>query len=166
MVKKYICFATLFLVLFGCSYSVYSNAYPHLKKIRVLPFENRSSEFELGDKALDMLTRSFRDDGRLRLVTQAADCQIEGAILTWGEDVYSFDAANNVQDYQIRMSFSVTFTDLIRNETIYENKNLLLSETYAVSEFSTSKNRSKGDAIDEIFRSLFRTIIQNSLETW
>lgn len=131
-----------------------------------MAFENISSEYGLADKALDMLTREFRSDGRLHVVTQAPDCQLEGSIISWSEDIYSFDSANNVQDYQIRISFTISLTDLINNETIYENKNLLLSETYAVSAESTSKNKNKEDAIDEIFRSLFRTIIQNSLETW
>ncbi len=131
-----------------------------------MAFENRSTENELGDTALESMTRLFRNDGRLRLVTQDADCQIEGVINSWSEDVYSFDSANNVQDYQIRITFSVSFVDLVNNETIYENKNLSLSETYAVSTESTSKNKSKEDAIDEIFNSLFRAIIQNSLESW
>ena len=166
MVKIFIRFCAIIIVLSGCSYSFYSNAYPHLKKIRVMAFENQSSEFELADKALEMLSMQFRNDGRLRVVTQAADCQLEGVVINYKEDIYSFDSANNIQDYQIRLSFSITFTDLTRNETIYENKNLLLSETYAVSPESTSKNSSKEEAIDEIFRALFRTIIQNSLETW
>ncbi len=166
MVKKFVLITVLFLSLLGCSYSVYSNAYPHLKKIQVKAFDNLSSEFGLADSALDKLTLAFRNDGRLRLVTQSPDCQIEGSILSFSEDIYSFDSANNVQDYQLRVAFSITFTDLIRNETIYENKNLMISETFAVSSESSSKNKSKEEAIDEIFKSLFRSIIQNSLETW
>ncbi len=121
-----------------------SNAYPHLKKIRIAAFDNQSSEFALGEKTLNMLSAAFRDDGRLRPVTQAPDCVLEGSIISFEEKIYSFDSANNVQDYQIRISFKVSLTDLINNQTIYENNALVLSELYAVSTESTSKNKKPG----------------------
>lgn len=168
MVKKFICLALLAAVLLGCSYSVYSNAYPHLKKIAVRSFENQSSQFDLGDTVLNGLTQQFSRDGRLKLVTQQPDCTLEGVILEWSESVYSYDSGNNVQDYMLRLGCSVTFTDLINNQVIYENKNLVLSEAYAVTPDSpsTAKSRSKEEATDELVERLFSTIIQNSLETW
>ena len=166
MVKKIIEAALLCVVLFGCSYSVYSNAYPHLKKIRVAPFENRSAEFDIADQVFTGLNRQFRNDGRLKPVTQAPDCQLEGVITSFEERVYSYDTGNNIQDYQLRLTLSVTFSDLVRNELIWENKSLTLSETYAVSEASTAKFKSKEEATDELISLLFKAIIQNTLETW
>lgn len=166
MVKKFIALPLIAAVLMGCSYSVYSNAYPHLKKIAVQPFENRSTEFGLGDILLSQLTLAFRNDGRLKLVTQQPDCTLEGSIVSFEENVYSYDAANNVQDYQLRLTVGVTFTDLVLNQVIYENKSLSLVETYAVSEGSSARFKTKEEAVDELIQSLFRTVIQNSLETW
>ena len=166
MVKKFIWFGLLCAVLFSCSYSVYSNAYPHLKKIAVRAFENRTSEFDLGDKVLNGLSEQFQKDGRLKLVTQQPDCTLEGEITSLDENVFSYDSGNNVQDYMLRLTCSVTFTDLINNQTIYENKNLVLSEAYAVSSESTAKSKSKEEATDELITQLFRNIVQNSLETW
>ncbi len=166
MVKKFIVIPLLALVLSGCVYSVYSNAYPHLKKISVRAFENRSSEFDLGDKVLNELTRQFRDDGRLKVVTQQPDCTLEGTLLSFEENIYSYDAANNVQDYQLKLVCSVVFTDLIENQVIYENKSLTLMEAYAVSEESSARFTTKEEATDELIKNLFRIVIQNSLETW
>ena len=166
MVKRFIWFGLLSAVLLGCSYSVYSNAYPHLKKIAVRPFENQSSQFDLGDTVLNGLTQQFSRDGRLKLVTQQPDCTLEGSILGWDESVYGYDSGNNVQDYMLRLTCSVTFTDLIENSVIYENKNLVLTEPYAVSASSTAKSKSKEEATNELVERLFSTIIQNSLETW
>lgn len=168
MVKKFICLGLLFAVLWGCSYSVFSNAYPHLKNIAVRPFENRSSQFDLGDTVTDGLTQKFSRDGRLKLVTQQPDSTLEGEILDFSESVYSYDSANNVQDYMLRLSCSVVFTDLINNEVIYENKNLALTEPYAApgQSSSTAKSKTKEEATDELITRLFNTIIQNSLETW
>jgi len=166
MVKKYIYPLLLLLILNGCFYSVYSNAYPHLKKIRVLAFENRSTEFTLGDLLLTNLNREIRNDGRLKLVTVDPDCTLEGAVLYFTETVYSYDSANQVQDYQLSLSVSVTFTDLIKNQVIYESKNLVLSELYAVSTGGTAKFKSKEEATNELITKLYQTILANSLEKW
>lgn len=166
MVKKYIIPALLLLLLSSCFYSVYSNAQPHLKKIRVQAFDNRSTEFALGETLLSGLNKKFRDDGRLKLVTIDPDCTLEGTISSFSEKVYSYDAANQVQDYQVQMTVAVTFTDLVKNQVLYENKNLTISELYAVSTGGTARFKSKEEAIDELINKLFQTIMQNSLESW
>ncbi len=166
MVKRIIVSTLLVLVLLGCSYSVFSNAYPHLKKIRVAPFENSSTEFDIAEKVYTGLSSEFRSDGRLKPVTQQPDCQLEGSVLSFEEKVWSYDAANSIQDYQLRLTVKITFTDLVRNETIYENASLLVTETYAVSPSSTSRFKSKEEARDELVKTLFKTIVQNSLERW
>ncbi len=166
MVKKYIYMGLLCAVLFSCSYSVYSNAYPHLKKIAVRAFDNSTTEFDLGDKVLNGLSERFQNDGRLKLVTQQPDCTLEGALLRLDEDIYSFDSGNNVQDYMLRLTCSYTFTDLTTNQVIHENKNLVLTEAYAVSDGSTAKSQTKEEAISELISQLFKDIVQNSLEAW
>ncbi|MDD4309126.1 MAG: LptE family protein [Candidatus Cloacimonetes bacterium] len=166
MVKRFIFPALLLLILSSCFYSVYSNAYPHLKNIRVLAFENRSSEFALGDKLLTNLSNEIRNDGRLKLVTRDPDCTLEGAVTLFTEKVYSYDAANQVQDYQLQMNVTVTFTDLINNQVLYENKNLVLTELYAIAEGGTAKFKTKEEAIDELIVKLYQNILQNSLENW
>lgn len=166
MVKIIISLICLALLVTGCAYSVFSNAYPHLKKIRIAAFDNKSTEFDLGEKSLNMLSSAFRDDGRLRPVTQSPDCLLEGSVTSFEEKIYSFDSANNVQDYQIRIGFKISLTDLINNQTIYENNALVISELYAVSTESSAKFNNREDAIDEIINNLFKNIIQNSLENW
>jgi hypothetical protein len=166
MVKRIIIFLLTIVLFAGCSYSVYSNAYPHLKRIQLMAFDNKSSEFTLGDIVYNRLSADFRDDGRLRLVTQQPDCQAEGSIVSFSEKIYSYDTANNVQDYNIVISFSVTFTDLINNKVLYENKSLQVSEIYAVSTESTSRFKTRDEAINEICDKLFKTIMQNTLESW
>lgn len=166
MVKRFVILPLLAVVLFGCTYSVYSNAYPHLKKIRVEAFDNQSAEFGIAETVYTQLINEFRQDGRLRPVTQQPDCVISGTVSSFEEKIYSYDTANAVQDYQVRLTLSISFTDLIRNEAIYENKALTLTQTYAVAPGSTSRFKSKEEAIDELITTLFQTIVQNSLERW
>jgi hypothetical protein len=166
MVKKFIHFLLLILLVTGCSYSVYSNAYPHLKRIQLLAFDNKSSEFSLGDAVINNLSNSFKNDGRLRLVTQQPDCQLEGSILSFSEKIYSYDEANNIQDYIVSITYSVTFTDLVNNKVLYENKSLTLTELYGDKAGSTSRFKSRDEAVTEICDKLFKNIMQNTLESW
>ncbi len=166
MVKTFITITMLLIILFGCSYSVYSNTYPHLKKVRIAAFENRSSSFEIGENIFSGLNLQFRNDGRLKPVTQDPDCLIEGVINSFEENIHSYDASNKIQDYRLTLSLSISFTDLSKNETIWENKALSLSQTYAVGQAATSKNKSREEATDALIKDLFDTIIRNSLERW
>lgn len=166
MVKRFVYLFLITLLLAGCAYSVYSNAYPHLKKIRVEAFGNESTDFEIGTELLNQLSLEFRNDGRLRPVTAAPDCSLEGSILSYEEKIYGYDSANSVQDYQLSLVLSVTFTDLINNAVIYENRNLVISELYAVSPESSARFKTKEEAEQELIKSLFRTLMQNSLEAW
>ncbi len=108
----------------------------------------------------------IRNDGRLKLVTQNPDCSLSGSILSFDDKVYSFDSANQVQDYQLSMVLDISFTDLISNEVIYENKTLRISEIYAVSTSSTASIKSKEEALNELFNKIFKTVVQTSLEAW
>jgi|WetSurMetagenome_2_1015567.scaffolds.fasta_scaffold355499_2 hypothetical protein len=167
MVKKIIVLFGIFSILAGCSYSVHSTAYPNLKKILIQPFENKTAEYYLGDDLLTSLNNKFRDDGRLRPVTVAPDCQLEGTILDFSENAFSYDQSNNVQEFQVKILFSVTLTDLQKNEVIYENKSLLLSENYAPKPGEgTSSFKTKKEAEAQIFYDLFQDILKNSLESW
>jgi hypothetical protein len=166
MVKKFIWLGLLSAVLFGCSYSVYSNAYPHLKKIAVRAFDNQSTQFDLGDRVLNGLTNEFTQDGRLKLVTQQPDCTLEGSILSFEENVNNYDSGNNVLDYRLTLRCNVVMTDLINNEVIFDGKGLVLTEAYAVAPGSTAESATKEEATDELITQLFEKIVQNSLEKW
>lgn len=166
MVKKIIYSILIIFALSACSYSVRTNAYPHLKRIQLIAFDNKSSEFSLGEIVLNNLSTSFSEDGRLRMVTQQPDCQLEGSILSFSEKIYSYDSVNNIQDYLVVITFDVTFTDLINNKVLFENKSLALSEIYAVSDESTSRFKTKNEAITEICDKLFKAVMQNTLESW
>ena len=166
MVKRFIRLLCMLCLLSGCAYSVYSNAYPHLKKIRVESFENLSTDFEIASKLLDRLTIEFRNDGRLRPVTVGPDCVLEGTVNSYEEKIYSYDSANQVQDYQLVLSMSITFTDLINNQIIYENRSFTASELYAVGTESSARYKDKTEAEEELLKSVFRTLVQNTLEAW
>jgi len=161
---KKIIILMLLPLIFSCSYSVYSTGYPHLKTVSVLQFENRSSEFVIEENLQQMLVDSFQKDGRLKIVTQSPDCQLEGIILDYSNTVNNI-SDTGVDEYVVKILFSLNFSDLVQNKIILKKESLVLTETYSssleITEFTTEE-----EARNEIFQNLFDDVIINSLDNW
>jgi hypothetical protein len=137
-----------------------------LKGIQLIAWENKSNEINLGERVYNRLADDLVRDGRMRLVTQQPDCLLEGSITDYTEKIYSFDESNSVQEYEISITCTLSFTDLINNVVVYEYKNLRVSEIYSTVKTSTVRFKSKEEAINECCDKIFRTLMQNTLETW
>ncbi|MCB5249884.1 MAG: LptE family protein [Candidatus Cloacimonadales bacterium] len=171
MVKKIYQLFLLLLILSGCSYSVYTSEYPHLKTILVQPFENKTVEYALGQETQNSLVNAFMKDGRLKINTQNPDAELRGEILDYRKRIFSYDNSGNVEEYQVQILFSIVFYDLKQNTQIYENKSLILSKTYNSSSMLNENTnvrveKTEEDAINSILQSLFDDIIKNTLESW
>ncbi|HOD53370.1 MAG TPA: LptE family protein [Candidatus Cloacimonadota bacterium] len=166
MVKNFYYIFLLLLLFAGCSYSVYTSEYPHLKTIYIQPFENKTVEYALAQDTQNSLVNAFLHDGRLKINTQNPDSELKGEIIDYKKKIFSYDNAGNVQEYQIQILFSVTFTDLKMSKTIYENKSLLLTKTYNPSSTNVNIEKTEEEAINKIFSDLFDHIIKNTLESW
>lgn len=161
--KKYI-LSIMIIILLGCSYSVRTMAYPQLKTIQVEQFQNESDEFELSEKLFIKLSDDFQSDGRLRVVTEDADCILEGEIRDYTDKIYSYQGST-VEEYQVKIMFWVKFTDLTSEEVLWENSNLILSETYSQTN-ETAEYKTETEAREAIYDDLFDNIMKNTLEQW
>jgi len=156
----------LILVFFlgACSYSVHSNSQPHLKTITILPFANITTEYNLEEDLLNELSNLFINDGRLQIVSISPDCQLEGEILDYTDKIYTYDGST-IDAYQVKILFKIIFSDLKKNNILWQNNSLILSETYSETDES-SEFSSEAEAQNEIMKDLYDTIIKNSLEEW
>jgi len=136
---KIVCILAV-LSLCTCSYSVYMNAYPHLKTVQITPFENQTSEYALAQDIQNYLVKKYQDDGRLRITTLSPDAQIQGNILDYKETIFSYDISGSVLEYRVQMLLSITMTDMVRSETLYENKSMLMSENYSPNQQATQNS--------------------------
>lgn len=156
----------LILVISGCSYSVYTNQYPYLKTLHITPFENKSTEYSLSQDIMTSLVEKYNQDNRLKLVSISPDCQIEGTILEYQKNIYSYDNAKNIKEYQIKMLLKVKFLDLKYNKVIWENSTLLLSEIYNVESGTSAPFKTEKEAQNSIYKELFNQIMKYTLEEW
>lgn len=152
------------LIISGCSYSVYTTGYPHLKTIQVLPVENQTSNYDLRDMVFNFLVDNYESDGRLKLVGLSPDCQLECHILDYTNKIVSY-SGSSIDEYEVRVLFDVTFTDLKKNQVIWQNSSLMQSERYSLSD-ENSIFKSEEDAQEEVINKLFDTIMKSTLEEW
>ena len=161
---KYLFIMIIIMLITGCSYSVYTTGYPHLKTIQVLPVENYTSNYDLRDIVVNSFIDNFESDGRLKLVGLSPDCQLECNILDYSNKIVSY-SGSSIDEYEVRVLFNVVFTDLKENQIIWENQSLMQSERYSLSDVN-SVYKSELDAQEEISNKLFDTIMRNTLEEW
>ncbi|MCL2064394.1 MAG: LPS assembly lipoprotein LptE [Candidatus Cloacimonetes bacterium] len=161
-------FFTFILVVFlaGCSYSLTLNTMPHLRNVQISEFENNTSEYALAQDFQNYLVNNFQRDGRLRITTLDPDSYIEGTILDYRNEIFSYDDYGNVQDYRVSILFSIQMTDLRMQNVIYENLSLLLSEPYTPNSPNPDVFTTETQAQEKIFERTFETIIRNTLEAW
>ncbi|MCF7857893.1 MAG: hypothetical protein K9N07_01010 [Candidatus Cloacimonetes bacterium] len=161
---KNILLLIIITLIVSCTYSVYTSGYPHLKTITVIPIENYSTNYDLSDIVFTSLIGNFESDGRLKLVGLAPDCQLECIIQDYSNKIATY-SGSSVDEYEVRILFSVTFTDLKNNEVIWKNDSLIISERYSkVNENSEFKSESAVQ--NEIGQKLFDNILKNTLEEW
>ena len=61
--------------------------------------------------------------------------------------------------------FTLMFTDLKKNQTIWQNDSIIISERYSLSD-ENSLFKSEEEAQEEITNKLFDSIMKNTLEEW
>ncbi|MDP8201955.1 MAG: LPS assembly lipoprotein LptE [Candidatus Tenebribacter burtonii] len=152
------------LLIIGCSYSVYTTGYPYLKTVLILPVENQTSNYDLLDLAFNSLIDSYEMDGRLKLVGLSPDCQLECSIHDYSNKIFSY-SGSSIDEYEVRILFDITFTDLLKNTVLWQNSSLVISERYSISD-ENSQFKSEVESQEEIFVKLFEIIMKNTLEEW
>ncbi|MDP8221693.1 MAG: LPS assembly lipoprotein LptE [Candidatus Stygibacter frigidus] len=163
---KYLMVGMIFLLLIvnSCSYSVYSNSLPHLKTIAVERFENKSDQFNLEEELWNYLNSEYNSDGRLRVVSLSPDCMLEGVIMDYSRKIDTYDESG-IEEYNVRLLYRLSFTDMTTGEVIWEKDSLILSEVYSETN-DESEYHSEEEAREAIYKKLFNEIMKNTLEQW
>jgi len=155
-------------VLAACSYSVHMTQYPHLKTVRVMTFENRSTEYGIQEDLLSSLVSALQSDNQLKVVELSPDCTIDGVILDYKNEIYNYDENDVVTQYQVKMLVSITMTDLVKNEVLWQNEALLLTKAYqsANAQTDTAVPQNEEEARQEIYSDLYDQLMKNTLQSW
>jgi hypothetical protein len=120
------------LLLSSCAYSFSSGLPPHVKSVAVPLFANETNEFGVAEEVTDRLVAALVRDGTLRVVADEneSDSVILGTVRAYAEEPFSYDSAEQVDQYIIRITVEVRFRDRVRDEVLWESSRVFASATY------------------------------------
>jgi hypothetical protein len=137
-----------------CAYSFHGNLPAHLETVRVIPFRSSVTEYGLEQELTSLVTESFVTDGTLAVVVDSADSRIECTVSSWSRTPYSYSSSEEIEEYRLEIRVTVAFTDLVRDEPVFEQETVSRWIVYdpRVEDFSSAKSRLLVEAADEIVR--------------
>ena len=109
------------LVISGCSvYTFNPKGQSDLQTIALLPFENRTDQYELTDRLTEIIIDAFIADGNLKVVSEAnADAVLEGVLSRYRRVAYKFDENDQVQQYKVVMDFDISLKDPAKDALLW-----------------------------------------------
>ena len=119
----------------GCGvYSFSGSGLPsHIKTVAVPLFGNQTTEYGIREDLTDQIIERLVADGRLKVVgMEASDSVIRGVVVDYKNQAYTFDKAENVQEYIVRIYIDVSYEDVKKRKVIWEEERMEGWGTYDV----------------------------------
>lgn len=137
---------------------------PHIQRVSLRPFQNRTQFFGLEDKLRLRVEQEFIRDGRLPYVsTEAtADGIVEGEIVNYIKQVTTYDAANQPLEYRLWVIMDVRFIDRVENRVLWEEKRLEGDYVYVVE--TQPAGLTEEEARERLWDLFARDIVKRTLE--
>lgn len=137
---------------------------PHIQRVSLRPFQNRTQFFGLEDKLRLRVEQEFIRDGRLPYVsTEAtADGIVEGEIVNYIRQVTTYDAANQPLEYRLWVIMDVRFLDRVENRVLWEEKRLEGDYIYVVE--TQPAGLTEEEARERLWDLFARDIVKRTLE--
>jgi len=161
MNKKSYILLILLTILASCSYSVRYNALPHLKTVRIEPFDNQTEQTGLENDVFEQLVAAFAADNRLRVVYEKGDAFLQGEILSYEEKQIA------EEEIRLTVSFSVTFWET-PDKLIWKTEKSAFYANFPATEQDLAAERmaNRDEAVDKIIADLSEKIFSEVLEDW
>ncbi|MFQ5640446.1 MAG: LptE family protein [bacterium] len=144
------------------AYSFSSSGAPHIKTIAIPLFQDQTSEFGVKEKLTDQIIDEFTRDASLRITDRRrADSSLEGTIVRVEDRAGAFTSQEKVEEIQIFITVRVTFEDLVKRKTIWEEE-ITQWGTFNPDEGTASREK----AIDAAVEKIASEILNKSVSTW
>ncbi len=165
--------ALLFGVL-GCGYTTGSLLPSNYRIIAIEPFKNNVGFVTdntrrlyvplLESKVRSALIDRFNFDGHLRVKeSQKADLILKGELTGFDRDELRLSDNQDVQEYRIRITVSLTLMDPTSPEPVWVEPSFSGETTYFVS---GPQAKSESDALTAALTDLSRRIVERTIENW
>lgn len=158
--------AAILLAAGGCSHYSFSPAVKtHIATVAVPILVNETLEYGAEQGLTDAIITELTNDNTLRVVGEAeADAIIRGTVIVYERPVISYDASGNPREYKVRVVAHLSYEDLTKNETVWEED----VEGWAVYSVSDGGGEltTEEDARAVAFEKLAQDVLSKTVQGW
>ena len=109
------------LLVNGCVYSFNPGGKSSIKSIAVTQFENKTIEAGLSSRMTDLVIDAIIADGNLKVASESdADAVMIGTLSSYERKAYTFDEADNVSQYAVKLVFDITLQNSADGNQIWK----------------------------------------------
>jgi lipopolysaccharide assembly LptE-like protein len=145
----------------GCViYSFSPGGKSSVKTIYVPQFENKTIEVGLSGQMTDLVVDAFIRDGSIKIVEKdKAEAILFGVLSNYRREAYTYDEADNVTHYVVKVTFAVVLKDTEKNEDIW-------AETFFSEGIYDAATESEEDGQVSAADNLVVDIINRTTKSW
>ena len=159
---KILLLSIILLFIVGCYRFSQSTLPAHIKSILIQPVQNQTLYPMMGEDLYEGLQQEIRRQASsLRQVNTGGNSELSVLLLSYQNTPGEYDSQGRVRNYRVILRADVIFKDLVRDEVLYEGKNLEAIAFYDVSANETELNGQK-----QAIKNLKDLIITNILSGW
>jgi hypothetical protein len=124
-------------------------------------FDNQTREYGLREALTEKVAERFVQDHTLKVVNEkTADSIVRGVIVRYSRESHTFDEAENIEEYIVRIWVKVSFEEKKNKKTIWEEENLLGWGIY--SALDETEDLGKERAVEK----LAEDIVNKTVKGW
>jgi len=152
----------------GCAYTVRSTLPSHLKTLAIPVFQNNTVEFGLADDITQSLVNGFLTDRSLRIAQERdANAVLRGSVVAYKNQVFGYTTTERATEYEIVLTVSVTFRDMVKNRDLWKDDALTVRTTYNVTAVSaTQPAQTEADGRKDVIQKLTDRIVSRTVQGW
>lgn len=152
----------------GCAYSVRNSSLPtYMKTVAIPVFGNNTVEFGLSDDITQALITGFTADHSLRIAQERdANAVLRGTVVAYRNQVFGYTSQERATEYEIVLTVSVAFRDLVKNKDLWKDDALTIRSTYNVVAVGAEPARTETDGRRDAIQKLTDRIVSRTVQGW
>lgn len=102
-------------------YSFSASGKAPFETVSVSQFDNQTIEYELGDRLTDAVIDVFIQDNNIQVLEPSrAEAIMNGVVVSYRRDAYTYDQQDNVQEYVVKVSVRIKVVKADSEDMIWE----------------------------------------------
>jgi len=144
----------------SCSYGFRGSLPEHIQSVSILPFRSRVTQYGLEQELTSRVTEKVVTDGRLAVVVDNQDTEIEGTVAAYSRTPYSYTQAEVVEEYKLEIRVEITFSDLLRETDIISGESVTTWLVY------DPDLESEAEALERLLEESAEDVVRRCLSGW